>query len=160
MRHVLRVATLCAIWLSLPTAGRAQEPERLSPDRREALADSLRDFAHQMADLLRDRDGPRVVALYGDTLHFVHVEDGNIIPWSQLSPMMRRHLETTTSNPLTVVGDPGVTIVDLDNAVVYVVHRFEGATDMGPHEGMWSGVLHRFRTGWRIVHSHSSEGGG
>jgi len=121
------------------------------------LADSLRRFAVEMVQRLRDRDVDGVIALYGDTLHFVHVDGGQVIPWSVLALSMRGYLSTATSNPLSLVGEPGVTIIDADNAVVYARHRFEGVPGHPPHEGVWSGVLHRFREGWRIVHSHSSD---
>lgn len=157
MRHVHQICAMCAMCLLLPLTVSGQTPEP-SPVRADGpLADSLRAAAHQMVDLLRNRDAGGVIALYGDTLHFVHVEDGNIIPWSRLAAMMRSYLDSVTSNPLSVVGEPGVTIIDADNAVLYVTHRFEGGQDRESHVGVWTGVLHRFADGWKIVHSHSSD---
>ena len=121
------------------------------------LADSLRGFAHRMAAVLRARDADGALGLYGDTLGFVHVDNGRIIRWPELSASVRRYLSTTTTNPIFVVGEPGVTIGDEDNAVVYVTHDF-GPPAGGPaHRGVWTGVLHRFPGGWRIIHSHSSD---
>lgn len=71
--------------------------------------------------------------------------------------MMRRYLASATSNPISIQGDPGVTVIDRDNAVLYVTHRFDGGPDDDAHEGVWTGVMHRFAEGWRIVHSHSSD---
>jgi hypothetical protein len=121
------------------------------------LADSLRTFALQMAAMLRERDAPGVLGLYGDTLHFVHVDDGDVIPWPQLSAMVRRYFAAAKSNPIRVIGDPGVTIVDANNAVLYVNHHFASADNRPAHSGIWTGVLHRFPVDWRIVHSHSSD---
>lgn len=160
MKQVLRIVVVCAICLAAPNLVRGQVAESGPAPDHEELADSLRAFAYHMADLLRTRNVGGVVGLYGDTVQFVHIDNGDIVPWSQLSVSMRRYLETATSNPLTLVGEPGVTIVDTDNAILYLVHRFAGSGGMEPHEGVWTGVLHRFQSGWRIVHSHSSDRGG
>ena len=110
-----------------------------------------------MAALLRARNTDAVIRLYGDTVRFVHIENGNIIPWSQLSAMMRQYFATVTENPVSAVGEPGVLVIDRNTAIVWVVHRM-GETDRGPaHEGTWSGVLRRIDGAWRIVHSHSSD---
>lgn len=69
---------------------------------------------------------------------------------------MRSYLDTVTTNPLLVVGEPGVTLTDRDNAVVYVTHRFGQSGSGGAHNGVWTGVRHRLRDG-RVVHSHSSD---
>ncbi len=121
------------------------------------LADSLRALAVEMVRRLRALDAPRVIALYGDTVHFVHVDEGTVIPWSALAQSMRTYFATATSNPLAIVGEPGVTLIDANNAVLYVTHRFEGMGDHPAHDGVWTGVVHRFRDGWKIVHSHSSD---
>lgn len=121
-----------------------------------SLADSLRAFAFEMAAMLRYRDAAGTLRLYGDTAQFVHIDDGELIPWARMSAMVRRYLAEAESNPICVVGEPGVTIMDADNAVVYGNHHV-GATPGRPaHGGIWTGVLHRFPTGWKIVHSHSS----
>src|SRR5690349_24067236 len=63
-------------------------------------ADSLRAFAVKIVTLLRARDVSASLALYGDPTHFVHVENGVVIPWLQLSEMMRTYFATNTSNPV------------------------------------------------------------
>jgi len=110
-----------------------------------------------MGDLLRNRDAKGTLALYGDPSHFVHVENGNVIPWAQLSAMMTSYFATAKSIALSVIGEPGVMILDRNNAVVYVAHRFDANEGRPAHEGVWTGVLHRFPHGWKIVHSHSSD---
>jgi ketosteroid isomerase-like protein len=109
-----------------------------------------------MAELLRVRDADGVIALYGDTARFVHVDNGEIVPWSRLAPMMRTFFATARENPITVVGEPGVVVMGRDHAVVVVVHRAQRQGE-APHEGVWTGVLHRDGGKWRIVHSHSSD---
>ena len=130
-----------------PPAARATGP----------LADSLRAFGLKMAEMLRRLDAEGIIALYGDRPHFVHVDNGTVIPWSQLSAMMTSYFATARSNPVSVLGEPGVAILDRDNAVVYLVHRFEANEGRPAHDGVWTGVMHRFPDGWKIVHSHSSD---
>jgi hypothetical protein len=110
-----------------------------------------------MTALLRQRDAEGALGLYGDTARFVHVDNGRVIPWPELSVAVRQYLSAATSNPLWVVGEPGVSIADADNAVVYVTHRFGGTGGLPAHRGVWTGVLHRFAEGWRLIHSHSSD---
>lgn len=143
--------------LSLPSPLSGQAADRPAVQADGPLADSLRSFSLHMLDLLRRRDTGGVIGLYGDTLHFVHVDKGHIIPWSTLSRMFTSYLDSVPSNPISVIDEPGVILMDENNAAVYVTHRFEGGPHREPHEGVWTGVLHRFRDGWRIVHSHSSD---
>ena len=157
MRWVSLLGIASALTLFPPAPVYGQASGSLPVRAEGPLADSLRAAAHRMIDLLRDRDTSGLIALYGDTLHFVHVEDGNIIPWPQLSTMMRSYLATVTSNPMSVIGEPGVTLIDQNTAVLYVTHRFEGSQGRDAHEGVWTGVLRRFAAGWKIIHSHSSD---
>jgi hypothetical protein len=120
-------------------------------------ADSLRAFAFRIVTLLRARDVAASLALYGDTTHFVHVENGVVIPWSQLSAMMRAYFATVTSNPVRIVGEPGVTVIDANTGVLYVTHRFDAVGDRAAHDGVWTGVVRRYGNSWKIVHSHSSD---
>jgi ketosteroid isomerase-like protein len=154
------VLSLCAAVGAVPAsaAGAQQPPAAYAAPRASGpLADSLRAFAIDMAALLRARDVDAVVGLYGDTTHFVHVEEGTVIPWSQLSRTMRTYFATATTNPVTVVGEPGVTLVDRNTAVVYVTHRSDASAGRPAHDGVWTGVLRRGSGGWKIVHSHSSD---
>jgi ketosteroid isomerase-like protein len=147
---------VCSFSGSIARAQRV-ESSRAAPTANGPLADSLRIFALDMAALLRARNTDAVIRLYGDTARFVHIENGDIIPWSRLSAMMRQYFATVKENPVSAVGEPGVLVIDRNTAVVWVVHRM-GATDRGPaHEGTWSGVLRRIDGAWRIVHSHSSD---
>jgi len=157
MRSALCLGLVSVSLLSaVPLHARAQSPR--PPVRANGpLADSLRAFALRMGDALRRLDGQAVFAFYGDTLHYVHVENGVMVPWSQLSAMMRTYFATVKSNPLSVTGEPGVTLVDRDNAVVYVAHHFGANEGQPAHDGVWTGVLHRTANGWRVIHSHSSE---
>ena len=41
--------------------------------------------------------------------------------------------------------------------LVYVAHHFGANEGQPAHDGVWTGVLHRTVTGWRVIHSHSSE---
>jgi hypothetical protein len=157
MGAILRTAILLVLAVASPSA--AAHAQAAAPAGRAAgpLADSLRAFAHRMAELLRNRDVEGTLGLYGDTSAFIHVDNGRIIPWTELSATVRRYLSTATSNPVSVVGEPGVTIADADNAVLYVTHHFDTTGGHPAHGGVWTGVLHRSREGWRIVHSHSSD---
>jgi ketosteroid isomerase-like protein len=151
MHMILRAALLVGLAVasrSTPAVAQASGP----------LADSLRAFAHRMAALLRSRDAEGTLRLYGDTSTFVHVDNGRIMPWPEMSATVRRYFSTATSNPVSVVGQPGVTIADSDNAVLYVTHRVDATAARPAHAGVWTGVLHRSAAGWRIVHSHSSDG--
>ena len=121
------------------------------------LADSLRAFAFRMADLLRRMDADGVLDLYGDHEHLVHIEEGRAIPWAVLSTMIPRYFATAASNPVYVVGEPGVVLMDGDHAVIHVEHRMSAVGGRPAHQGMWTGVLRRYPEGWKIVHSHSSE---
>lgn len=121
------------------------------------LADTLRAFAFRMAEGLRRMDAPGVLALYGNPEQFVHIEDGQAIPWPRLSSMIREYFSTATSNPVEIVGRPGVVLLDRNHAVLYVHHRIGSEGNRPGHEGMWTGVLRREPAGWKIVHSHSSD---
>jgi hypothetical protein len=157
MQVILRAAILLGLAGASPSSpALAQAPV---PARRASgpLADSLRAFAHHMAALLRSRDAEGTLGLYGDTSAFVHVDNGRIIAWPELSANVRRYFSTASSNPVSVVGEPGVTVADADNAVLYVTHRFDSTGARPAHGGVWTGMLHRFPQGWRIVHSHSSD---
>ena len=148
-----------AVWiLGVPVVLLAHPLSRLSAQRATGpQADNARAFAVRMVSLLRARDAAAVVALYGDTTHYVHVENGVVIPWSQLSQMMRTYLATATSNPLRIIGEPGVTVIDANTAVVYVTHHFDPLEGRPAHDGVWTGVLHRDGGAWKVVHSHSSD---
>jgi hypothetical protein len=154
---VARIAMLVVVLFASPSAlalGQASS----SPGRATGpLADSLRAFAFEMAALLRERNAAGTLGLYGDTAHFVHIEDGKPIAWASLSAMVRRYFAEATRNPVCVVGEPGVVIVDADNAVLYVTHHVGTTPGRPAHGGVWTGVLHRFPAGWKIVHSHSSD---
>jgi hypothetical protein len=153
---VTRLAMLATLWSAVPSAP-VHGQTSASPGRATGpLADSLRAFAFEIVARLRDRNAAGTLALYGDTAHFVHVDDGQLIPWASMSAMVRRFFTEVTSNPVCVVGEPGVTITDPDNAVLYVTHRFSATAGRPAHAGIWTGVLHRYPEGWRIVHSHSS----
>jgi hypothetical protein len=155
--RTLASAGLLVIMLTRPIAtALAQEPNLSVPRAEGPVADTLRGFALRMAELLRSRDARGTLGLYGDTAHFVHVENGNVIPWSRLSAMVTAYFDSATDNPVWVVGEPGVTRIDAHNAVLYVTHR-SGGEGRVAHAGVWTGVLHRFPEGWRIVHSHSSD---
>jgi hypothetical protein len=153
-RLIVPVALAVALTVLRAAAVTAQFPARTGG----ALADSLREFGLRMGRLLAAKDANGVVALYGDTTHFVHVEDGVITPWPELSRMMRAYLTTVKTNPVTAVGEPGVVLLDSNNAVLYIRHRFDGiAGGRAAHDGVWTGVLHRTGAGWKIIHSHSSD---
>ena len=147
---------------------RAQPPAVPRARADGPVADSVRAFAHQMAELLRfrceygqgslrARNADAVIALYGDTTHFVHVENGVTIPWAQLARSMRTFFATATSNRVRVIGEPDVAIIDRNAAVVVVTHTTDVQTGRAVHEGVWTGVLRRESGGWRIIHSHSSD---
>jgi hypothetical protein len=153
---LLGVATAVALSPCVAPAA-AQVPGPPAARAVGPLADSLRAFALRMADLLRSRDAAAVIALYGNRSEFVHVDNGEVVPWSRLSATMTSYFATATSNPVSVIGEPGVTIMDGDNAVIYVAHHSAAHDGRPAHDGVWTGVLHRFSDGWRIVHSHSSD---
>lgn len=157
MRRSLVLLVTIALAFLCPQGSFAQDIPAAPPRAVGPVADSLRAIALRMIEHLRNRDTPSLIALYGDTMRFVHVEEGTIIPWSELSPMMRSYLASVSSNPVIVIGEPGVTLIDDRNAVLYVTHRFEGGSGRDSHEGVWSGVMHRFADGWKVVHSHSSD---
>ena len=156
MRTALRIGLVSVSLLSAASLHAQAKSPRPAVRANGPLADSLRAFAVRMVDALRRLDGRAVFAFYGDTSHYVHVENGVMIPWSQLSEMMRTYFATAKTNPLSVIGEPGVTLVDRDNAVVYVAHHFESNEGQPAHDGVWTGVLHRTANGWRVLHSHSS----
>ncbi|HVT38222.1 MAG TPA: hypothetical protein VHE78_04220 [Gemmatimonadaceae bacterium] len=66
--------------LATPACGQTAEPPRPAARVDGPLGDSLPAFAGRMGRLLRDRETNAVLSLYGDTAHFVHVENGVIIP--------------------------------------------------------------------------------
>jgi ketosteroid isomerase-like protein len=131
-------------------------PHKQAPSAYQ-LADSLRTFVVHMGDLLRARDANAVLGLYGDPAHFVHIENGAVVGWTDLSASMKQYFASTTVNPLHLVGEPGVQVLDHDNAVVYAVHHFDGIQGRSAHDGVWSAVLHRYASGWKIVQEHSSD---
>jgi ketosteroid isomerase-like protein len=156
----MRVAAICASLLCAGSLMGAQfvcrsRPLQAAPaERYDPEVDTLRALAFRMADLLRRRDAEGALSLYGDTARFVHVENGEVIPWERLSTMMRTYLATVDSNPVSIVGNPVVLVLNRTAAVVYLTHRFGGARG---HDGVWTGVLRRESEGWKIVHSHSSD---
>jgi hypothetical protein len=151
-----RLAILAALWAATPFAPLHAQTSAGPVRAAGPVADSLRGFAFEIVARLRARDAAGTLALYGDAAHFVHIDDGRLIPWTSLSVMVRRYFAEVTSNPVRVVGEPGVTITDADDAVLYVTHCFGATAGHPAHAGIWTGVLHRFPAGWRIVHSHSS----
>lgn len=155
--RLMFLTAVALLSLSVPASLQGQVAAHREARAEGPVADTLRATARRMAELLRARDIEGVIDLYGDTVHFVHVEEGRIIPWSQLAAMMRSYLTSVESNPVSIIGDPGVTLVDEDDAVIYIVHRFDGGADRESHTGVWTGVMHRFHDGWKIVHSHSSD---
>ena len=120
------------------------------------MADSIRAFAHQMATLLRERKSTEVIALY-DTVGFIHIDDGVITPWADLAKSMRTFFATAKSNPVRIIGQPGVVIVDRNSAVVYVDHTTEAVQGQQAHDGIWTAVLRRGANGWKIAFSHSTD---
>jgi hypothetical protein len=153
MRSVVRTLVVAvALVTGAPTLHAQALPRATSP-----LADTLRAFARNMGEIFRRMDIKATVALYGGYAHFVHVEDGNIETWPQLEKQMTEYFATAKSNPVSVVGEPGVIIMDANNAVLYVTHRMEASENRPAHIGVWSGVLHRYADGWKVVHSHSSD---
>jgi hypothetical protein len=157
MRGILRLSVVAGIIVS-STSGSIGAQQPASAIRASGpLADSLRTFSRRMVRLLQDRDARGAIALYGDPPHFVHVENGVVIPWTQLSAMMTSYLDTASANPVSLIGEPGVTLIDRNNAVIYATHRFEASNGRAAHDGVWTGVVHRFPSGWKVVHSHSSD---
>ena len=120
------------------------------------MADSIRAFVRDMAVLLRERKSAEVIALY-DTVGFIHIDDGVVTPWAELAKSMRTFFATAKSNPVRVIGDPGVVIVDRNTAVVYVDHTTDAVPGQEAHDGIWTGVLRRGAKGWKIAYSHSSD---
>jgi hypothetical protein len=120
------------------------------------MADSVRAFIREMAVLLRERKSDEVVALY-DTVGFMHVDDGVVTSWAEMAKSMRTFFATAKSNPVRIVGEPGVVIVDRNSAVVVVDHTTEPVPGQQAHDGIWTGVLRRGATGWKIAFSHSSD---
>lgn len=157
MKLTFRIGAVCAAILFSNAVDAGAQTAATPTRATQPVADSLRAVAYRMVDLLRKLDVHGAIALYGDTSHFVHVENGTVIPWSQMASMMRSYFSTAKRNPLSVVGEPGVTLIDANNAVVYVSHHFDANEGQPAHDGVWTGVMHRFREGWRIVHSHSSD---
>lgn len=135
----------------------AQQPAAGTLGTTGPLADSLRTYVKAMVVLLRDRNVDAAIKLYGDTAHFVHVENGVMIPWTQLAHMMRTYLRAASSNPLRLIGEPGVTVLDRNTAVVFATHHFDDTPEAPAHNGVWTGVLRRGPSGWLVVHSHSSD---
>jgi len=149
---------LCLFLAARGTALPAQQPTTNGPVRASGpLADTLRAFATDMVARLRALDANGVIRLYGDTTRFVHVDNGVVIPWGELSRMMRTFFATAKSNPVEVVGEPDVMLIDRNTAVVYATHRFAGTAEIPAHQGVWTGVLRRGADGWRVEHSHSSD---
>lgn len=74
----LLAVVLTFLWPSASLHG--QIAQRPAVRASGPVADTLRDLAVHMMSMLRDRDTEGLIGLYGDTLHFVHVEDGNVVP--------------------------------------------------------------------------------
>ena len=148
------VATLLFVSGSLAQAQQA----RSTPYRSEGpLADSLREYGVRIGTLLRAMNTAAVLDLYGAHDAFVHVENGTALSWPELSSMIRTYFATADSNPVSIIGEPYVLLIDRNNAVLMVQHRMEAVAARPAHTGVWSGVLHRTDAGWKIVHSHSSD---
>jgi hypothetical protein len=155
----MRVLPLGALVWALGTidsvqAQQAKQAETIGA--RGPLADSLRTYVKEMVGLLRERNVDAAIRLYGDTTRFVHVENGVMIPWAQLANMMRTYLRAAPANPLRLIGEPGVVLIDRNTAVVYAAHHFDDTPEAPAHDGVWTGVLRRGPNGWLVVHSHSS----
>ena len=100
------------------------------------LADSLRVYVKGMVALLRERNVDAAIRLYGDTTRFVHIENGVMIPWSQLAHMMRTYLRAAPSNPLGLVGEPGVVVIDRNAVVVCAEHHFDDTPEAPANDGV------------------------
>ena len=157
MRVVPMAMLACALG-AIPLVARGQQGSQAETiGATGPLADSLRVYVKEMVVLLRERNVDAAIRLYGDTTRYVHVENGVMIPWRQLAYMMRTYLRTAKSNPLRLIGEPGVTVIDRNTAVVYAAHHFDATPEAPAHDGVWTGVLRRGPTGWLVVHSHSSD---
>ena len=157
MRAVCAGLALFTLCLTPARVLSAQQPPSPTLGTTGPLADSLRTYVKSMVSLLRERNVDAAIKLYGDTTHFVHVENGVMIPWTQLAQMMRTYLRAASSNPLRLIGEPGVTVIDRNTAVVFAAHHFDDTPEAPAHDGVWTGVLRRGPSGWLVVHSHSSD---
>jgi len=152
-----RALTLC-LFFNLVIAGHLRGQD-LSAERRQALADSLADQVLEMLQQLRNRDADAVLAAYGRPDEFVHIDNGNVVPWLELEREVRAYLQSVESNELYWEGTPSVVVLDANAAVVYGTHSFhhnEGGTREA-HQGEWTGVFQRIDGQWKLVHSHSSD---
>ena len=122
---------------------------------RAALTDSLGRHAEEMLATLRRMDVSRVIAMYGRTEAFVHVDIGQEVPWQRLEPQMRQYFAAAKENDVRWLRPPKVLVMGENAAVVWGAHRVRSGSDS--HDGVWTGALERIGGEWRIVHSHSSD---
>ena len=127
------------------------------PQQRE-IKEDLQNKALAMLASLREKDADAALANYGRQDEFVHIDNGNSVPWDTLERLVRDYLQTTISNEIYWVGTPNVLVVNSGAAVVYGRHKISGTgTSVDSHEGEWSGVFQKIDGSWHLVHSHSSD---
>jgi ketosteroid isomerase-like protein len=150
--------SVCAVALSALTA--VALPAQALPagpaPADAALADSLRSFAVTMGNRFHARDAEGVIAMYGDSATYVHINNGVVASYAQVTRNLRAGFAGPGTNPVWFVGEPRVVLLDANTAVVYYAMRIDAVGGRSAQEGMWTGVLRRGAEGWRIAHSHAS----
>ena len=129
--------------------------------QRPNLDAEVRQFAEDMLVILRNKDIDRVLSFYEQSDAFVHIEGGGMKKWPELEKDIRKFLSMVKENNLRWQGQPQVLFLSNDLAVIYGRHTFSATLHDGralpSHSGMWSGVVRKTPSGWKIVYSHSSE---
>jgi ketosteroid isomerase-like protein len=159
----IRLATL-GCFVALLAACRPATSDTLSPARRAAIADTVKQRIMAAADLSHGDVVPRLMSLYPDTGTVISASAGRVTTtraalersitafWQNIGQNMR--------DPKWEWGEMHIDVLAPDVAVLTATYRIPHLTPRGaPHivGGAWTAVFQRRNGKWVIVQEHLSD---
>ena len=146
-----------------PAAG-CRDPEKIPPDQRRAIADSLTTLVTQAYELDRPDAVARLLALYPDSGRVISAVAGRVTTTRDtLAGEIRGFWERVGQNmrdPRFELGNSYVDLITRDAAVVTITYRILHLTPRNtPHtvSGAWTMLWRRQGGRWHIVQEHLSD---
>lgn len=159
-----RWALLALVVATVGSAAGCRDPEKIPPDERRAIADSLTTLVTQAYDLGRSDAVARLLALYPDSGRVISAVAGRVTTtrdtlageirgfWERVGQNMR--------NPRFELGSTYVDLITRNAAVVTLTYRIPHLTPRNtPHtvSGAWTMLWRRQDGRWHIVQEHLSD---
>jgi len=159
-----RRAIMIALTLLATLTGACGTADRISPDERRAIADTLTALVTAAYDLRRPDAPARLLALYPDSGRVISAGAGRVTTTRDtLATEIRGFWERVGQNmrdPQFILGSTYVDVITRDAAVVTLTYRIPHRTPRdAPHVvgGAWTMLWRRQAGGWRIVQEHLSD---